>query len=203
MACDDAECWQPHINELLEALNFTSQNENENFDINSLVDELIAETSLSDIEIAKLKIMFKDKIDEINLKPNTQDNTQVMSINFDTDQQETMTDSSSPLNWFHGLLNDMGLGFGLATLYFSCFIAWNQGQTPGKMLLNIQVIQLNNSPISAWESFGRYGGYGAGIATGLLGFLQIYWDANRQAIQDKISATVVIDLGLKNRELSQ
>ena len=40
--------------------------------------------------------------------------------------------------------------------------------------------------------FGRYGGYGAGFATGLLGFLQVYWDPNRQAIQDKISATVVI-----------
>jgi hypothetical protein len=42
------------------------------------------------------------------------------------------------------------------------------------------------------DCFGRYGGYGAGFATGLLGFLQIYWDPNRQAIQDKISATVVI-----------
>ena len=34
----------------------------------------------------------------------------------------------------------------------------------------------------------------AGLATGLLGFIQIYWDANRQAIHDKISATVVIDI---------
>ncbi len=42
------------------------------------------------------------------------------------------------------------------------------------------------------DCFGRYGGYGAGFATGLLGFLQVYWDPNRQAIQDKISATVVI-----------
>ena len=32
------------------------------------------------------------------------------------------------------------------------------------------------------------------MATGLLGFIQIYWDANRQAIHDKISATVVIDI---------
>jgi uncharacterized RDD family membrane protein YckC len=45
-----------------------------------------------------------------------------------------------------------------------------------------------------WDSFGRYGGYGAGLATGLLGFIQIYWDPNRQAIHDKISATIVIDV---------
>ncbi|MCW8832829.1 MAG: RDD family protein, partial [Colwellia sp.] len=50
------------------------------------------------------------------------------------------------------------------------------------------------TPLSLWDSFGRYGGYGAGLATGLLGFIQIYWDPNRQAIHDKISATVVIDL---------
>ena len=42
------------------------------------------------------------------------------------------------------------------------------------------------------DCFGRCGGYGAGFATGLLGFLQVYWDPSRQAIQDKISATVVI-----------
>jgi len=27
----------------------------------------------------------------------------------------------------------------------------------------------------------------------MLGFLQVFWDSNRQAIHDKISATVVID----------
>jgi len=66
------------------------------------------------------------------------------------------------------------------------------GKTPGKRLLNIQVLKLDGSGLSLWESFGRYGGYGAGLATGLLGFVQIYWDPNRQAIQDKISETLVI-----------
>ena len=32
----------------------------------------------------------------------------------------------------------------------------------------------------------------AGFATGLLGFAQVFWDANRQAIHDRISGTVVI-----------
>ena len=32
----------------------------------------------------------------------------------------------------------------------------------------------------------------AGFATGLLGFAQVYWDANRQGIHDHIVGTVVI-----------
>lgn len=92
-----------------------------------------------------------------------------------------------------GIIDDLGLGFGWAALYFSAFTArWN-GKTPGKRLMNIRVLQLDGTPLSMWDSFGRFGGYAAGTATGLLGFLQVYWDPNRQAIQDKISATVVID----------
>jgi len=34
------------------------------------------------------------------------------------------------------------------------------------------------------------------VATGTLGFLQIYWDANRQAIHDKVAGTVVIREGV-------
>jgi zinc transporter ZupT len=98
----------------------------------------------------------------------------------------------SLLEFAKGIIADLGLGFGWAALYFTAFPAWWKGQTPGKKLMGIRVIQLDGTYMSAWDSFGRYGGYGAGFATGLLGFFQIYWDSNRQAIQDKISATVVI-----------
>ncbi|ABV36333.1 RDD domain containing protein [Shewanella sediminis HAW-EB3] len=100
----------------------------------------------------------------------------------------------SLISWAKGILNDLGLGFGWAAFYFTVFTAWFDGQTLGKKLFRIRVIQLDGTGLSLWDAFGRYGGYGAGFATGLLGFLQIYWDANRQAIQDKISATVVVDL---------
>mgnify|MGYP003632408644 CR=1 FL=1 len=89
---------------------------------------------------------------------------------------------------------ELGLGFGWAAFYFSIFTAWWKGQTPGKRLLGMKVIKLDNQPLNLWESFGRYGGYAAGFATGLMGFLQVFWDPNRQAIQDKISETLVIDL---------
>lgn len=91
-------------------------------------------------------------------------------------------------------IEELGLGLGWAAFYFSIFTAWWRGQTPGKRLLGMKVIKLDNQPLNLWESFGRYGGYAAGLATGLTGFLQVFWDPNRQAIQDKISETLVIDI---------
>ena len=107
----------------------------------------------------------------------------------------------SIIEWVKGIIEDLGLGFGWATFYFTAFIALGKGQTIGKKLLSIKVLQLDGTPLSLWDSFERYGGYGAGLATGLLGFIQIYWDPNKQAIHDRISATVVIDL--KKARLNQ
>jgi len=90
------------------------------------------------------------------------------------------------------LWDDLGLAFGWGTIYMTIFLSWWNGQTPGKRLLGIRVVQLDNSPINWWEAFERAGGYAAGFATGLLGFAQVYWDPNRQAIHDKISETVVV-----------
>ncbi|MGS0536095.1 RDD family protein [Pseudoalteromonas sp. SaAl2] len=100
--------------------------------------------------------------------------------------------SHSILKWGIGIIEDLGLGFGWAAVYFTLFSLLWKGQTPGKKVCNIRVVALNGEPLGLLDCFGRYGGYGAGFATGLLGFLQVYWDPNRQAIQDKISATVVI-----------
>jgi len=107
----------------------------------------------------------------------------------------------SVIAWVQTALTDLGLGFGWAALYFSVFIAWFNGQTLGKMLFRIRVVKIDGNEISLWESFGRYGGYSAGLATGLLGFLQVIWDPNRRAIHDKISETVVIDLRKPDRDV--
>lgn len=90
------------------------------------------------------------------------------------------------------LLDDIGFGFGWAAVYFSLLTAWWQGQTVGKRLFGVRVVKLNGRPLTVWESFNRYGGYAAGFATGLLGFAQVFWDANRQAIHDQIAFTVVL-----------
>ncbi|GAB3024082.1 RDD family protein [Bowmanella dokdonensis] len=115
---------------------------------------------------------------------------------------ELSPDNYSILAWAGSLADDLGIGFGWAAFYFSVFTAWWHGQTPGKKLLGLKVIRLDGRTLNLWESFGRYGGYGAGLATGLLGFLQIYWDPNRQAIQDKISETLVIYLRKPRVQLS-
>ncbi|GMG86505.1 RDD family protein [Biformimicrobium ophioploci] len=89
-------------------------------------------------------------------------------------------------------LSDLGIEFGIGALYFTLFTwAW-QGQTPGKRLLGTRAVKLDGSSFGIWDAFGRYGGYATGIATGLLGFLQIFWDPNRQAMQDKLAFTAVI-----------
>jgi hypothetical protein len=90
--------------------------------------------------------------------------------------------------------NSIGLGFGWAIAYFSLLPFWWNGQTLGKKLLGLQVVELNGKPLRPMACLGRYGGYAAGMATGGIGFLQVLWDINRQGIQDKIAHTVVIDL---------
>jgi hypothetical protein len=89
-------------------------------------------------------------------------------------------------------LDDLGIGIGWTGLYFTAFTALWKGQTPGKRLLGIRVLRLDGEAMTLWASFERFGGYAAGLFTGLSGYAQVLWDRNRQAIQDKISETVVI-----------
>lgn len=93
--------------------------------------------------------------------------------------------------------DDVGLGLGWTIAYFSLLPVWWQGQTVGKRLLGLRVVELTGKPLTALRAFKRYGGYAAGMATGLFGFAQVLWDPNRQAIQDKTAHTVVIDLRRK------
>lgn len=87
---------------------------------------------------------------------------------------------------------DLGIGVGWLGLYFTVFVALWDGRTPGKKLLGARVVTLDGEPLGWWDAFGRFGGYAAGLATGMLGYLQIAWDPNRQALHDKVAGTVVI-----------
>jgi len=96
------------------------------------------------------------------------------------------------LGFLRTLANDLGFGVGWLGLYFTVLpVIWT-GRTLGKRLLGIRILRLSGEEIGWWNSFSRFGGYAAGLATGLLGFLQILWDANRQGIQDRIAGTVVV-----------
>jgi len=120
---------------------------------------------------------------------------QLMTMDTLTERNETLEQQIANPSFKYlatALLNDLGLAVGWMSFYFIFCLFWWDGRTIGKALLRIKVVRLNGNPVLLWHSFERYGGYAAGIATGMLGFLQIFWDANRQCIHDKIAGTVVI-----------
>jgi uncharacterized RDD family membrane protein YckC len=88
----------------------------------------------------------------------------------------------------------LGASFGWGIVYFSLLPAFWNGQTLGKRLLRLQVVELTGQPMTVMRCLRRYGGYAAGMATGGLGFAQALWDVNLQGIQDRTAHTVVIDL---------
>lgn len=98
-------------------------------------------------------------------------------------------------HWLSKIVDELGFGFGWGTIYLTILTSWWKGQTVGKRLMKIRVLRLDGEPITWWEAFDRAGGYAAGLATGFLGFAQIFWDANRQCIHDRISGTVVVKDG--------
>ncbi len=91
-------------------------------------------------------------------------------------------------------LDELGAGLGWGIVYFSLLPAWWGGQTVGKKLLRLRVVELTGKPITVMRSLKRYGGYAAGLATGGLGFLQVLWDPNHQGLHDKAAHTAVLDL---------
>ncbi len=102
-----------------------------------------------------------------------------------------------PIQWRDDALrrlHKLGLRFGWAIAYFTLLPFWWKGQTVGKRLFGLRVVELTGKPLGLMTSFGRYGGYAAGLATGGMGFLQALWDPNRQAVEDKLAHTVVVDL---------
>jgi len=94
-----------------------------------------------------------------------------------------------------GRIDSLGFGLGWWTLYFAILMPWMKGQNLGKRTMGVRVVRLDGRLVTWWHGFERAGGHAASLATGTLGFLQIYWDANRQAIHDKLAGTVVIRKG--------
>jgi hypothetical protein len=94
---------------------------------------------------------------------------------------------------FNDWLDQIGLSYFWAAVYFTLLpLVW-AGQTPGKRLLGLRVVELTGKRLTPLILFKRYGGYAAGLFTGMTGFVQLIWDSNRQAIQDKTAHTVVIN----------
>jgi hypothetical protein len=138
-----------------------------------------------------------DSIDRLNraLRLSEEDRADAEAALARTQQDLEEHQNQGFVNSLLGLIDDLGIGFGWAALYLTVTHAWWRGTSIGKKLFRIRVVMIDKRPLNWWLSFERAGGYAAGFATGLLGFAQIFWDPNRQAIHDKVSETIVIQDG--------
>jgi len=76
-------------------------------------------------------------------------------------------------------------------VYFTWFHGAT-GQTPGKMLLKLRVVQPSGEPIGFGTAFLRWVGYIISSAVVLIGFVWVVFDRKKQAWHDKIAGTVVV-----------
>ncbi len=115
-----------------------------------------------------------------------------------TAENQRLRDSVRGSSWLNAVADfsrTLGLTFGWAGVYFTLGTTLWRGRTVGKFLFGTRVVRLDGRRLNAMDAFTRYGGYAAGVATGLIGFARLFWDPNRQAIEDKIAWTVVVRRG--------
>jgi uncharacterized RDD family membrane protein YckC len=104
------------------------------------------------------------------------------------------------------MTGDIPLGTGLfATVYVvtillngMIYFIWFHGtigQTPGKMLFGLRVIQISGEKMTLGLAFLRWVGCLVSGLVFLLGFIWIAFDGRKQGWHDKIAATLVIRTG--------
>ena len=81
----------------------------------------------------------------------------------------------------------------LGLAYYTYFEGSGSGQTPGKRLLGIRVIDFNaGGPVGFGRAFVRQLGRILSGAVCYLGYLWMLWDKEKQTWHDKIATTVVV-----------
>lgn len=94
---------------------------------------------------------------------------------------------SVDLFWGGGLM-----GFLIGAAYQWYFLTRQNGQTIGKMIMKIQVIKTDGTPISDAEAIIRYIGYLINTPVIFIGWLLAFFDKSRQGFHDKIANTYVV-----------
>ena len=85
------------------------------------------------------------------------------------------------------------LGFVLSLGYFIYFEGSPSGQTVGKKVMNIRIVDADNGgPIGYGRAFVRYIGKIISAIPCALGYFWMLWDANKQTWHDKMASSVVV-----------
>lgn len=90
------------------------------------------------------------------------------------------------------LAGSAGVTFGWSGIYFTLLTGLFNGRTLGKFLFRTRAAKINGTRFTYFDGFVRQGGYVAGVAMGMIGFLKLLWEPNRQTVEDRIAATVVV-----------
>jgi len=91
--------------------------------------------------------------------------------------------------------------FILGVAYQWYFLTQQNGQTPGKMFMKLQVIKTDGTKISDADAVLRYVGYLINSPILLLGWIWATIDDNKQGWHDKIASTYVVKLApVNNRD---
>jgi len=89
----------------------------------------------------------------------------------------------------------IGICYLMALLLDMIYFTWFHGavgQTPGKMLLGLRVVQATGEPMTFGLAFLRWVGYLISKLAVCLGFIWIAFDRRKQGWHDKIAGTVVV-----------
>jgi uncharacterized RDD family membrane protein YckC len=100
--------------------------------------------------------------------------------------------SASWVSQARAFTNALGVTFGWSGVYFTLLGGALGGRTLGKLVFRTRAVKTNGTPFTFFDAFVRHGGYVAGLAMGMLGFLKLLWEPNRQAVEDRIAGTVVV-----------
>jgi uncharacterized RDD family membrane protein YckC len=102
--------------------------------------------------------------------------------------------------WGAGRGTGGAAGFIIGAIYYWYFWTRNNGQSPGKMIMNIRVVKANGAPISDADAIIRYFGYTLNSVILMLGWLWALFDENRQGLHDKLVNTYVVKVDKEKRK---
>ena len=80
----------------------------------------------------------------------------------------------------------------IITIVYYTYFHGATGQTPGKMVCKLRVVNKNGETIGYPRAFLRWAGYIISSFVFCLGFLWVVWDKNKQGWHDKIAKSYVI-----------